>query len=183
MANPTKRVKNSRRAITDTQDNVSLKGGTLVVIQQGEMIGRRTDGFSVPFDDAGDFELQGISVHSGKVEVLAADADGAVELLVDRIPFELKITGVVQGDIGKAVYALFSNEGDLDPTNTTNENLIGKVLKVRGTDVALVTPLEIGEQANIADASGVATAEDVECRVQAAANTLALKRAGLIADN
>lgn len=62
--------------------------------------------------------------------------------------FELPISGIAVTDFGKLVYALFDNQGTLDPSATTYSNLIGHVVGVVASGVALVEPCYDAKAAN-----------------------------------
>lgn len=148
MANPTSQVKVQQTPVTEENAIVELKGGSAYTIYVGEMVGKRTDGFYAKCDDSAVLEFAGIAQE--QKSVLAADADGAIKLLIKRpLAFSVTKASAVQADIGKAAYALFSNEVTVTPGSTTNANKIGKIVEQLDGSTVMVAPDRRGEQAAI----------------------------------
>jgi hypothetical protein len=112
------------------------------------MLGMAADGYVDKFDDTQAMTFVGVvDPDEGKLSQ-PVEADG-----VRRIPvhqpqrFEITITSVAVADIGKKVYAVDDQTGTLAAT-TAFGNLIGTVVDVVATNIALVEPVYDGSAGN-----------------------------------
>jgi hypothetical protein len=114
------------------------------------MIGLTTSGYLAKFDDTQSMIFVGL-VRGGEGDpVLPAGTQGDAALGLDyEMPdaFELAISGVTVAHIGRKVYALDDQTGTLAST-TTYGNLVGTVIDVVATGIALVQPAYDGIAAN-----------------------------------
>lgn len=115
------------------------------------MIGLTTGGYLAKFDDTASMILQGVVPASQGNPLLPAGTagDGTIDLEYERpAAFELAIASVAVTDIDKIVYATFDQTGTLDATATTYANVIGRVVKVVASGIALVEPAYDGTAGN-----------------------------------
>jgi hypothetical protein len=114
-------------------------------------IGLTTDGYAAKFDDTASLVFDGVvRGQEGNVLMAAATAGDAGHWInvIKPLYLELALTSVAKSSIGKTVYALFDNEGTLDPSATTYANVWGKVVDVAATNIALVELAYGGALAN-----------------------------------
>lgn len=115
------------------------------------MVGVDTSGYLSKFDDAESMIFAGLVRGEEGNPVLPAGTagDGTIDLSISRPDaFELAIASVAVTDIGKKVYATFDQTGTLDASATTYANLIGIVVDVVASGIALVEPVYDGIAAN-----------------------------------
>ncbi len=171
MANATARVAKAYRDYRS--DNVQHSYGTLSATLQlyvNAMLGMTTGGYLAKFDDTQSLAFYGIVLDSEnrrsgsqgpKIPSDGDDSgtagDGSLDVDVKQPKrFELAITSVAITDIGKPVYALFDNQGTLDPSATTYANAIGIVADLvyatspasAVASIALVEPLYLWPAGN-----------------------------------
>lgn len=116
------------------------------------MIGRTTGGYLAKFDDTQSMIFVGLVRGDQGNPLLPAGTagDGTIDLDYIRPPaFELAVTSVAVTDIGKPVYATFDQTGVTAFGSTTYGNLIGQIVGVAGTNVALVEPAYDGLAGNL----------------------------------
>lgn len=143
MANPTAQVPNAvaewgdskiRRPLVSTQQNY----------YKGEGIGMNTSGYFTKFDDSASLLFDGVA--SDAWEQPAGASNGTYSLTVDRpFRFLLKMASVAITDAGRLVYALFSNEGTLNPASTTFANVYGVVDEFIDSTHAWIRPVSVAE--------------------------------------
>lgn len=127
----------------------------------GALLGTTTGGYLAKFDDTQALTLAGlVRGKEGNPALPAGTAgDGTIDLDV-HMPYrlELAIASVAVTDIGRKVYALFDQTGTLDPSATTYANLIGVVVDVVASGIALVEPISYavpkGNDLQVMGASG-----------------------------
>ena len=139
MANATKAEKNSN--VYQRTRYIPLKGGSAYTVYPGAMLGLRTDGYGAKFDDTQNLTFAGIICE--EVSVVAADSDGANEVLVD-IPesFKITLTSAAATMRGLKVYATFDNQVTVTRGSTTYGNLAGIVHDIpAGSNKALIAPV------------------------------------------
>ncbi len=114
------------------------------------MIGMTTAGYLAKFDDSQSMIFVGLVRGQGGNPTLpiSTAGDGTADLDVHQPKrFELAITSVAVTDIDKNVYASFDQTGVLT-AGTVFGNLIGRVVDVVGTGIALVEPAYDGVAGN-----------------------------------
>jgi hypothetical protein len=115
------------------------------------MVGVDTTGYYCKGDDAQSWVFAGVVRGDEGSPLLPAGTagDGTIDLDVHMpFAFELAVPSVAADDVGKTVYALDDQTGTLDPTAVTYANVVGKVVDVAGTGIALVEPVYDGPAAN-----------------------------------
>ncbi len=115
------------------------------------MIGVDETGYYCKGDDAQSWVFAGLVRGREGNPVLPVGTAGAsdLELDVERpVFFELAIASVAVTDIGKTVYAVDDQTGTLDGTTRTYANVVGTVVNVMATGVALVQAAYDGAAAN-----------------------------------
>lgn len=108
---------------------------------KGAMIGVTTAGYYSKFDDAASMLFAGIVRGDCGNPVLPAGTAGTDPLLLDiQRPqcIELAISGVAVTDIGKPVYAVDDQTGIISPAARTYANLVGHIVDVIASGIALV---------------------------------------------
>lgn len=127
------------------------------------MIGTTTGGYLAKFDDTQSLRFAGLVRGREGNPVLPAGTagDGTIDLDVwQPLRFELAVASVAVTDIGRRVYATFDNAGTMDPSATTYANLIGTIVDVVASGIALVEPVYApanGNQLQVLGASGAVT--------------------------
>jgi len=104
------------------------------------MLGLNASGYPVKFDDTAKLEFIGVA-HPGEgkqVVPISSAGDYQIEYL-QPWRFEVAVSGVAITDFGRLVYASDDQTGTLTPT--TYCNVIGVVVDVVKTGVALVEPI------------------------------------------
>lgn len=142
MANATDIVKKGVVRVTDTFRKRSTE--TLAAetrFYTNALIGTDTTGYYCKGDDTQSWVLAGVVRGCEGNPKLPAGTAGAAALGLDverPHSLELAISGVAVTDIGKTVYALFDQTGTLDPAATTFANVVGQVVDVVASGIALV---------------------------------------------
>lgn len=115
----------------------------------GIMIGVDETGYFAKFDDAQSMIFAGIaSPDEGRVVAAIGSAnDTKLEIQQPR-RFELAIASVAVTDLGKTVYASDDQTGVLTPAALAYANVVGHVVDVVGTNIALVEAAYDGVGAN-----------------------------------
>jgi hypothetical protein len=139
MGAPTDRVPSSKIVYDDTSVKYPLKA-TAQTYYPGEMIGVDVTGYATKCDDTQKLIFLGLMGESPRVKIDAGGNDGDSLLTVDQPRlFTMTIAAAVIQDIGKPVFAKFSNEVSYAPG--TFANLVGAVAGVRtATEVEIVPP-------------------------------------------
>lgn len=108
------------------------------------MIGVDETGYYCKADDTQAWCFAGVVTQDNGAPLLPASTagDGTALLRVQQPQrFELAIASVAVTDIGKTVYATFDQTGTLDYSATTYANVIGWVVDVAASGIALVEPV------------------------------------------
>lgn len=142
MANATSIVKKGvvRRTEEFRQESSATLASETRFYRQA-MLGRTTGGYLAKMDDTQSLIFAGVVRGQEGDPLLPAGTAGDGTINLDyQIPLaiELTITSVAVTDIGKPVYALDDQTGTLDASATTYANLVGQVVGVVGTNIALV---------------------------------------------
>jgi len=132
------------------QMKVKLAGGTPAsgystasaanwTVYPGEMIGVNVSGYHQKFDDTAPLRFAGIVSQSGRVYVDSGDADGDNEVVL-TMPrsFTMLTSGAAITDLGRRVYAKFSNEVQRVPG--TYGNHIGRVVRYNSATEVEIEP-------------------------------------------
>jgi hypothetical protein len=137
MANPTASVPVQTTTYADTRRYWPLVS-TAQTYYSGEMIGLNTSGYAGKCDDSASYQFLGLA--DQRLVVPSGASNGQYQLLVDRPQLlSMTIASVSLSDIGKFVYAKFSNEVAF--TAGTYGNVIGVVVaRLRATE-ALIAPM------------------------------------------
>lgn len=144
MANATSIV--NRGVVRRTDEFITRSFKTLSAetrIYPNAMIGLGTDGYLAKMDDTASLLFFGVSADNdgggGRLLPAGTAGDGTLELQCQQ-PRRLEVTlaSVAVTDIGKTCYALFDNAVTLDATATTYANVVGQVVAVVASGVALV---------------------------------------------
>lgn len=152
MANATAQVKKAVVRWTDEfrqRSSATLASETNFFVHA--MIGLTTAGYLAKFDDSQSMIFVGVIRGDQGNPTLAAGTAGDNALMLDyQTPraFELAVSGVAVTDIGKKVYASDDQTGTLAGT-TTYGNLVGLVVDVIASGIALVEPAYDGIAGNI----------------------------------
>lgn len=111
------------------------------------LIGLNTSGFATKMDDAASLSFLGVFA-SANTEVPSGGSNGDVLLEVNEPRFAtLAFTGLVDGDVGRTVYALDDQTGTV-ATTTTFGNPVGKIHQVLSATAAVVELEYGGKHAN-----------------------------------
>lgn len=143
MANATAKV--NKGTLRPEDCFTKRSAATLAAVTQfytGAMLGT-VGGYLAKFDDTQSMSFAGlVRGKEGDPKLPAGTAgDGTIDLDVYQPKrFELAISGVAVTDIGRRAYALYDQTGTLDPSATTYANLIGVVVDVVASGIALVEP-------------------------------------------
>lgn len=121
------------------QRRVKLAGGTAATYYPNEMIGINVSGYHQKFDDTVSLRFAGIVAESGRKYVDASDADGDNDIVI-TMPrfFTLLTSGMAITDIGRRVYAKFSNECQRVPG--TYGNRIGTIVRYNSATEVEIEP-------------------------------------------
>lgn len=152
MANATSRVKKGSVRWTDEfiqRSSATLASETTFYTQA--MIGLTTGGYLAKFDDTQSLIFVGLVRGKEGNPVLPAGTagDGTIQLDIHQPKrFELDVSAVAVTDIGKTVYASYDQTGVLAFGSTTYGNLIGVIVDVVASGIALVEPAYDGTAGN-----------------------------------
>lgn len=150
MANPTVQVKAVMLSYENGEINEIAQLATDVArtYQTGQMIGRRSDGYAVDFDDSASLEFMGI-LFAPQFKVDTADVGVTRQVRIYRGPYfalplytssaGVALTGTGAGALGKLAYAYDSGKVTLDPTALTYANVVGRVVGIVPADPATFT--------------------------------------------
>jgi len=153
VANATDIVKKGVVRVTDEfrkESSATLSAATRFYVHA--MVGRTTGGYLAKFDDSQSMIFVGVvRGDQGNPRLPAGTAgDGTIDLDYQQPKaFEIALTSVAVTDIGKPVYALDDQTATLTYSSTTYANLIGTVVGVAGTSIALVKPAYDGVADNL----------------------------------
>lgn len=142
MANPTAAVPSFVVAANQEVSKFTISG-TVQDYFPNEMVGLIQNGanagFVEKYDDTQDMLFLGLIENSVRISVLTGDGNGArtADVIRPRY-FSAKIAAAVATDVGKPVYAKFSNE--VQYTTGTFGNLVGHVAAFRSATEILVAP-------------------------------------------
>lgn len=149
MANATARV---AKRITHDRKFAKRSSATLASATNfftTAMLGLTTAGYLAKFDDSQSMIFVGLVRGREGDPTLAAGTAGDAALGLDyEIPdaFELAVSGVAVTDIGKKVYASDDQTGVM--TQTTYGNLVGTIIDVIASGIALIAPAYDGISGN-----------------------------------
>lgn len=144
MANATAAVKkgvSGYGAPSDFLIQSSVTLGSETTYYQNAMVGWTTAGYLTKFDDSASMIFAGVVAGDQGNQKLPAGTQGALELSlrIERPRYiELTVTSVAVTDIGKTVYADDDQTGVLATASTTYGNVVGIVVGVVATNIALV---------------------------------------------
>ena len=189
MADATAPVPVAYRRYTDDKGRHSFGTAVAAVnLYNCAMLGLNA-GYVAKFDDTAPMKFLGIVLEKEGNPIVvpistAGDGTGDVDF-VQPTAFELAISGVAITDIGRRVYALDDQTGTLDPSATTQANLIGVVKDlIFSTNAAspvsgyaLVAPvynIPAGNQQQVATASGAIQPKTSYVVLKAASAALAM---------
>ncbi len=137
MANATSAVKQYSHPFTDTKIRRNL-ATTAQTYYPGEMIAVDASDNATKCDDTAGLLFDGINVEANRIEVESGGSAGGRTVLVDKpFRFSMTIASASAGDIGKKVYAKYSNEVAYTSTNSV---LVGVVEKVLSSTLVLIRP-------------------------------------------
>lgn len=144
MANPTSAVQSF---ITPSNADHKIQRGLESTVQDyypNEMLGVDSSGWDTKCDDTQSLQFDGLVADSVKISVLTGDAAGARFATVERPQFFSMFIASANAatDIGKAVYALYSNQVQYSSGNFTN--LVGFVYAVLDATHVLIKPVGFG---------------------------------------
>lgn len=152
MSNATAAVKKGVVRKTDEfgkESSATLAAATR--FYQNAMLGRTTAGYLAKFDDSQSMIFVGIVRGDNGNPLLPAGTagDGTIDLEYQQPQrIELAVASVTVADIGKPVYASDDQTGVISPNALTYANLIGQIVGVVGTNIALVEPAYDGVAGN-----------------------------------
>lgn len=159
MANATARVAKGTVSIPDefiVRSSATLAAETR--FYAGAMVGLTTAGRLAKYDDTAVMRFAGVVRGKEGNPLLPAGTAGDDALMLDTQQpkwFEIAISGVTVADIDRKVYASDDQTGTLTPT--TYGNVIGTVVDVVATGIALVRPRyanPFGDDLQIASGDG-----------------------------
>jgi hypothetical protein len=116
------------------------------------LIGLDATGYACKGDDTQSWLMAGVVTQDQGAPLLPASTagDGTAILRVQQPQrLEIAIASIAVTDRFKPVYALFDQTGTLDPSATTYANLIGHVVAVVASGIALVEPAYDGIGGNV----------------------------------
>ena len=151
MANATARVKKGHVSVTS--EHIKRSTETLsaeTTFYPGAMIGVDTTGYYAKFDDTQSMVFAGLVREKEGDPVLPAGTAGDAALGLDIVQpkrFQLAISSVAVTDINKKVYASDDQTGVLTNGGTYG-NLVGTVVEVVASGIALVEPVYDGVAAH-----------------------------------
>lgn len=144
MANATAAVKNGTSCFGAASDFLIQSSVTLAsetTYYQQAMVGWTVAGYLTKFDDTASMIFAGVVAGDQGNQKLPAGTQGALDLSLrlerPRIG-RVNCTSIAVTDIGKTIYADDDQTGVLATSSTTYGNVIGIVIGVAGTNVALV---------------------------------------------
>lgn len=138
MANATAAVARYVVAPGDNKRYLGLKD-TVTTYYPGAMIGRYSTGYAGKMDDTAAMAFEGINCESGRKEIVTADTDGSVTILVERPDlFSMYIASAAITDLGKVVYASYDNEVSFTPGDYAN--VVGTVYAYESATQVLIAP-------------------------------------------
>jgi hypothetical protein len=147
MSNPTTRVASAVVHYDNDTFYWPLKGGSFATktYQNGEMIGRRSDGYAQSMDDSAALDFLGIVVEH-HVQVDAGDADGDKQVLLCR-PLKIEMpldsgTASLASNAGAALYS--SDSGHVSLSSGSFGNIVGYLSHVIGTTPRSLTGSQVG---------------------------------------
>lgn len=154
MANATDIVK--KGVVRRTDEFIERSFKTLSAetrIYPNAMIGLNEAGYLAKMDDTAALLMFGVSADndggSGRLLPAGTQGDGTLQLRCQQPQrIELAIASIAVTDIGKTVYALFDQTGTLDYSATTYANVVGHVVDVAASGIALVEVAYDGIAAN-----------------------------------
>jgi hypothetical protein len=153
MANATSRVRKGALRWTDEFAKRSTKTlAAETTFYTGAMVGVTTGGYLAKLDDTESLIFAGLvrGQEGDPVLPIATAGDDRLGLDIHKPPaFELAIASIAVTDIGKKVYALDDQTGTLSASAATFDNLIGVVVDVVASGIALVAPVYDGIAANL----------------------------------
>lgn len=165
MANPTAAVQ--AYTVPSTQEKISRGlAATVQTYYPNEMIGLDTAGNATKFDDAAKLQFDGLVGDSVRVDVLTGDAAGdrEVESIRPRY-FSMTIASAAATDVGRPVYAAFSNQVQF--TKGTYANLVGYVARFINSTEVLIRPEFNSVLAVRAPTTGVTNADGYTIPIKA----------------
>lgn len=138
MANPTVQVQSTVSDYTQTERIYPLATDVNRSYQTGQMLGRRSDGYIVDFDDAAALEfvglLQGVHQQVSTLDTLLyqqlTDLPYRFSMPLSTGTASVVWSGSGGGAIGKIAYAVFSGTVTLDPSALTYANVVGRVVDI-----------------------------------------------------
>lgn len=152
MANATKKVGKAHVRWEDSFIKRSTKTlAAETTFYTHAMIGVTETGYYAKFDDTASMLFAGLVRGQEGDPVLPAGTAGADALQLDLVQpkrFELAISGVAVTDIGKTVYASDDQTGLLTSSALTYANVVGIVVDVVASGIALVEPAYDGVGGN-----------------------------------
>lgn len=146
MANPTAATQCRHVHFAGSeQRRVKLAGGTAATYYPGEMIGVNVSGYHQKFDDTVSLRFAGIVAESARKYVDAADADGDNDLVITQPrSFTMLTSGAAITDLGRRVYAKFSNEVQRVPG--TYANRVGTIVRYNSATEVEIEPEQYKRQ-------------------------------------
>jgi hypothetical protein len=138
MANPTSKV-----GVRTTKFDDSKRYRPLVATAQtyypGEMIGLNTAGYATKCDDAASLLFLGVNAQAPAETIESGASAGEYKLHDDRpADFSMYIASAAITDIGKIVYAKYSNEVQF--TTGTYGNVVGRVKDYISSTEVIISP-------------------------------------------
>lgn len=121
-----------------------LLPATVATYYPGEMIGMDVNGYAVKFADAASVKFLGINAESVRIDVVSDDAAGDKRIKV-QLPsqgYAMYIQSAAITDVGKKVYAAYSNEVQF--TTGTYGNFAGTVKAYLNATTVLIDPPPAG---------------------------------------
>lgn len=142
MANPTDRVPAAVTPFTEDVIRWDL-AATVQIYYPNEMIGLDSSGNATKFDDTASLMFAGLVADSVRIEVFTGDSAGTRKVKVTRPKYlQMLIASAAATDVGKLVYARFSNEVQF--ASGTYGNLVGRVVKRLSATAVLIEPTPFG---------------------------------------
>lgn len=147
MSNPTAPVQTRHIQFAGSEkQRVKLAGGTPAgnsaanwTYYPGEMLGINVSGYHQKFDDTAPLRFAGIVAETQRVYVDSGDSDGdvSIDIYMPR-SFTVKGSSLAITDVGRRVYAAYSNE--VSRTPQTYGNYVGRINRYISATEAEVTP-------------------------------------------
>lgn len=152
MANATAKVNKGTVRWTDEFMRRSVETlASETTFYAGALIGIDSTGYFCKGDDTQSWIFGGVVRADQGNPVLPAGTagDGTINLEIQRPRYiEITLTSVAVTDIGKPVYATYDNQVVISPASTTYANLVGHIVDVAYSNVALVECAYDGIAAN-----------------------------------